>query len=269
MPERPNGAVSKTVVSRKGHRGFKSHSLRHAQGGQVPIGLGRRRRARVLVTAFLVPATVVAIVAGPGPAGAAKSDARADRAIQKQAVLKKADLPAGWTSSPRREAEPSTAPACTGIEQVNADLRPRATRSPDFSRSDTTLVNNSVVLLKSTKEAKRLLAVYRAPEAVACLEAVVVDAFSGPGLELLGVDVYPVATTPGGANEAAGFDMQVTVTATPAAGQPAQTLVLYWDLVVVRVGRALTNFAFLNPSRSLPEKDELVDVVVGRLQDAL
>ena len=29
MPERPNGAVSKTVVSREGHRGFKSHSLRH------------------------------------------------------------------------------------------------------------------------------------------------------------------------------------------------------------------------------------------------
>ena len=30
MPERPNGAVSKTVVSSNGHRGFKSHSLRHA-----------------------------------------------------------------------------------------------------------------------------------------------------------------------------------------------------------------------------------------------
>jgi hypothetical protein len=28
MPERPNGAVSKTVVSSNGHRGFKSHSLR-------------------------------------------------------------------------------------------------------------------------------------------------------------------------------------------------------------------------------------------------
>ena len=30
MPERPNGAVSKTAVSSNGHRGFKSHSLRHA-----------------------------------------------------------------------------------------------------------------------------------------------------------------------------------------------------------------------------------------------
>jgi hypothetical protein len=31
MPERPNGAVSKTAVSSNGHRGFKSHSLRHGQ----------------------------------------------------------------------------------------------------------------------------------------------------------------------------------------------------------------------------------------------
>src|SRR5260370_543655 len=30
MPERPNGAVSKTAVSSNGHRGFKSHSLRQA-----------------------------------------------------------------------------------------------------------------------------------------------------------------------------------------------------------------------------------------------
>ena len=28
MPERLNGAVSKTVVARKGYRGFESHSLR-------------------------------------------------------------------------------------------------------------------------------------------------------------------------------------------------------------------------------------------------
>gem|GEM_PF-3883600 len=36
MPERPNGAVSKTVVSSNGHRGFKSHSLRHEGGSRCP-----------------------------------------------------------------------------------------------------------------------------------------------------------------------------------------------------------------------------------------
>lgn len=41
MPERPNGAVSKTVVSRERHRGFKSHSLRSLDLTKAPLGIAR------------------------------------------------------------------------------------------------------------------------------------------------------------------------------------------------------------------------------------
>jgi hypothetical protein len=41
MPERPNGAVSKTAVSSNGHRGFKSHSLRHRNATTTNHGVDR------------------------------------------------------------------------------------------------------------------------------------------------------------------------------------------------------------------------------------
>ncbi len=61
----------------------------------------------------------------------------------------------------------------------------------------------------------------------------------------------------------------ITVTAPATAARPAQTAVIYQDILIVRVGRALANFGFLNPVKPLPEQGELVDAVVGRLQDAL
>src|SRR5262245_2232931 len=106
MPERPNGAVSKTVVSSNGHRGFKSHSLRHtSRAGRRHVTSATRvhRRRRGAWTISLA-ALVVALLA---PAAVAKTT-KADVAIQKQAVLRKTDLPAGWKSSP---GQPSSLPA--------------------------------------------------------------------------------------------------------------------------------------------------------------
>jgi len=98
---------------------------------------------------------------------------------------------------------------------------------------------------------------------------VVKSSFADPGISSLRVNVSPTTTTPQGADEAAGFDVQVTATNAATTGQPAQTIVLYYDIVFVRVGRALTNFAFLNPTKSLPEQGELVDAVISRLERAL
>jgi hypothetical protein len=83
------------------------------------------------------------------------------------------------------------------------------------------------------------------------------------------VYVTPDAEVPSGADDAAGFDLEITVTSAVVTGRPDVTAVIYEDVVVVRVGRALASFSFLNPQRSLPEQDELVDVVIGRLQASL
>jgi hypothetical protein len=65
-----------------------------------------------------------------------------------------------------------------------------------------------------------------------------------------------------------GFEIEITATTAPSAQQPAQTVVIVYDVLVARVGRALSNFEFMNPTNPLPDQGELVDAVVGRLEDA-
>jgi hypothetical protein len=65
-----------------------------------------------------------------------------------------------------------------------------------------------------------------------------------------------------------GFEVEITATTAPSAQQASQTVVIVYDVLVARVGRALTNFEFMNPTDPLPEQGELVDAVIGRLQDA-
>ncbi len=228
------------------------------------------------IAAFLFSMAGPSLLPGPaGPAGAATgagaiaAAASDDQAIEKQAVLKRSDLEAGWVATPRSQPEPSTDPACAGIETVNQTLRPRATQSPDFTKSELTMINNSVVVLKTAKEAKRALGPYRESRAAACIEGVVREAFSGPGIASLRVVVAPVTEVPAGADEAAGFTIQVYATTSLTTQQPSQSTVLVNDLLLARVGRAITSFAFLNQAKPLPQQYEAIDTVIGRLERAL
>jgi len=227
--------------------------------------MSRAKRRRSAALALGVALTMVAL------AGVAAAAASTANVIEKRAVLKRADFPAGWDSSARRAPEDSGIAVCAGLDDVNRALAPLSTRSPNFTRSDTdnVLVNNAVVVLKTTKEAKGYLDPYRDPDAVRCIETLTETSLTGGGFSGVRVYVTPSDDVPPGADDATGFDVQITVTSAATAGQPAQTAVLYQDLVIVRIGRALANFGFLNPGKSLPERGELVDTVVGRLQDAL
>lgn len=213
----------------------------------------------------------VGATAALGPVTAPAGAASGDNAIEKKAVLKKSDFPAGWDSSSRGAPTDSGLAICSGIDDVNAALAPISTRSPNFTKPDVdnVLANNAVVVLKSTKEAKGRLEPYRDDDAVRCLEVLTQTSLTDGGFASVNVYVTPSDDVPPGADDAAGFDIQITVTSVATAGRPSETAVLYQDLVIVRVGRALANFGFLNPGKSLPEQGELVDAVIGRLEDAL
>ena len=225
------------------------------------------RGLRIASVAVLV--AVSATVAAAAPARAASKPTKADLAIQKQTVLRKSDLPAGWKSSP--DEPPATlpeVPACVGLQTANDALDPLATNSPEFWKSDLTRASNAVVVLPNAKQAKGWLGPYRDPDASTCLEEVVKKAFTRTGIQGVRVYVAPIDDTPRGADDAAGFEIQITATTSPTPQQPSQTVVIVYDVLVARVGRALANFTFMNPTDPLPEQGELVDAVIGRLQDA-
>lgn len=218
---------------------------------------------RIGVAAMLIAATLIATF------GFAGAKSGADLSIQKEAVLKRSDLPHGWSSERRTDDDLPAIPACADLDSVNDALRTLSTKSRDFLESDTTRAANSVVVLKSSKLAKSYVEPYRAPDASACLEALMKTAFASPRIANARVYVTPSDDAPRGADEAAALEIQMTITTAATAQQPAETRVLYYDLLVARVGRALTNFTFLDEGRPLPDQGEFVDVVIGRLQGAL
>lgn len=227
-----------------------------------------KRRARRRLRHIAVSVVAAALLAATAPGAAA---APSDDAIERKAVLRTGDFPAGWAKTPRRAPTESGLDVCAGIDGVNAELAPRSARSPQFVRPDTAnvLATNAVVVLKSTKLARSYLEPYRDPDAVRCLEALTESSLTDAGFTAVGVYVTPAETVPSGADEAVAFGIEITVTTPATATRPPQTAVIYQDLLVVRVDRALANFGFLNPAQPLPEAGELVDAVVGRLEDAL
>jgi hypothetical protein len=207
-------------------------------------------------------------LAGVAPAFAQDKPSDADVAVQKQTVLRKSDLPNGWTWERRKQTDAPAIAACTGWRAASDYLRPIATQSPTFTRSEFTNASNSVVVLKKAKIAKQYLEIYRDPDMAMCLEAMMKEAYSIPTIASLRVYVTPTDTTPRGSDEAVGFQIEVTATTVPTVQRPAETAEINLDLLIARVGRALTNFTFTNLDKPLPEQGEFVDAVIGRLQDA-
>ncbi len=238
------------------------------ESGGPHVTSGSARGNRGLRLAWATVLAAVTVVGFAPVAGATSKPSKADVAVQKQTVLRRSDLPAGWKSSP--DESPSTLPglpACARLQQANDALDPIATNSPDFWKSDLTRADNAVVVLASSKQAKGWLGPYREPDAATCLEAVVKEAFM-TGYQAVRVYVAPIDDTPRGADDAVGFEVEITATSVPSAQEPAQTVVIVYDVLIARVGRALANFTFMNQTDPLPEQGELVDAVIGRLQDA-
>jgi len=209
----------------------------------------------LLVAAALVLAPLLN-VAAPAP--------RSTPAILRAGVIHPRDVPAGWTASLQDQtALPFAGVApCAAINAADATARRRAARaaSPRFTdpqSAGTTAADNTVDAFRSAPAAARDLAAYQAPDAAACLQAVLTQA-GGPGAT---VTVTPLASQLHGLGDAnAGYEGTIA-----GRGQQGQPIALVADLVAVRVGRAVVVFEFLNANRPIPEGPGIVDTVVGRL----
>jgi hypothetical protein len=200
-------------------------------------------------------ACAVLLVAAPVAA-----DEEEDQAIADDSVLTLADLPEGWEEGDADTDDPAEGevPECEAIERAvdRGDEVPNA-ESPDFDDSNdpngVTSVSNEVLVFPKAKAAKRYLRTFDA-DGEACLRGRgdLIPGALDVRVEELGVE-----------GSGAGYTVYITLESN------GEEFTLASDLVVVRVGRAITNFAAENLDEPLPEGPEILDTVIGRLQEAL
>jgi len=200
------------------------------------------------------------LVAAPTVGAAPTGD---DATVAKAALLTGTDFPAGegWGfTAPRSPAPPKQA-ACQPVEKAKAKYRRYRTRSPEFSRNGgEARADNTVYVLPSADDAKKLLAPYALPTEKTCLLQTTKQGLrdvQGAKVELRRVDTSDVGP---------GVGFSVTITAPNSSGG-TDTVVL--DAVAYRVGRVVAGFTFQSPDEPLDIQQNLVNASLGRIQQAL
>jgi hypothetical protein len=216
-----------------------------------------------LITVGVVAAALVALAGSP-----AVADDEEDEAIAEDAVLSIDDVPAGWEETPADDdTEETGLDECNAIDKVtkSATKQPRA-ESPNFIDPDDptgiTQVEGAVFVFSSTKGAKKYFKAWEADAAEACLIALgqqVVEQ-EAPGSEVavqnLGLE--------GIGDDAVGRSI---ILDDPEDESDENTI--YTDIFVARVGRAIVGVAAQDVGGSLPEGLDLLETVVGRIEEAL
>ena len=214
MPERPNGAVSKTAVPRKGHRGFKSHFLRHSKGHHMyRSNRGTRARGRTVLSALAV---VVLGVVVASPVGAAPA-----KVLQKAGVLRLTDFPADWKAEKSTSDAPPKLAGCAAIAKVGKTLRKTSTKSPDFTTGTLTRAHNSVVVVASPKVATTDFKPYEGNALTDCFKPAAEKAFRDPSIDSLVVTTPPSGLTAPGADQSVSTEIVIAATIAATASQPA------------------------------------------------
>jgi hypothetical protein len=218
------------------------------------------QRKRLLILA--VP--VAASLALAGPAAAAGSD----KAILKAGVIRKADVPADWTSK-RSNARSDALRGLKECKKINTAVaaakkdEPRA-RSREFADpvpEHATTAENAVYAFQNKKDAGKFVSAYKGAAAAACFQRLGTEvernrpAATPPS-------VGPITDLQGVGDEATGYEIAATYT------QNGGEATLYIDFIVVRVGRAVLGFAFTNVNGRITQGPDIVGAVVQRVAAA-
>jgi len=203
-----------------------------------------------------------------------------DKAIAQAGVLTLSDFPAGWTQRPQSggsgavEAKlVASIPACRPFVPLiaNAQTSARATSKSDFSDGVTT-VSNDVRVFPTVANALKSFDALASPALTPCfqrlLRAALKEQLVSQGqastIRITGVSVQHVNPSLGVGDAEGGFAATITV-----AGGGQQESV-YVEAITVRVGRALDNFSYQDPSGPVSDLvPSAVAASVTRLQAAL
>jgi hypothetical protein len=226
------------------------------------VGLVRRHAA----TLRRGSATLVVLVVVLWPSGvpAATPVSPSTATLLKAGLIVPRDVPSGWAST-----TPQKNPALLLINGIGPCVATRAALgaanrgasraySRKFVAPDQIGAAQDVVFVGHNDHATRsFAAAYDGPQGRACVQAVaerVAKQASGTAV------VSPLTDIAALGDQAFGYEFQIT-----APNHGALVTGVY-DLVVVRVGRAVSGFQFQNAIQGLPERLSIVKGVVTRLR---
>lgn len=226
-------------------------------------GLARHPARSIGRVASAVLAALV-VMGWPTGAGAATRPGASTSAILKAGTIVARDVPSAWTSlAAQKNAELLRVEGIGACASTRAALR-AANRgaSRAFSRKfvapDQIGAAQDVVFVgKAVAAAQTFATAYGGPEGQACVRAVVdkiAQRASGTAT------VTPLADVAGSGDEALGYQFLI------AAPNHGVTVTGVYDLVVVRIGRAVIGFQFQNAILALPDRPSIVNAVVTRLR---
>jgi hypothetical protein len=216
---------------------------------------------------------LVGLVAVVGSIGSAAADVSAknakDQALAQAGVITAADLPPSLSLQGAPQRDPGSK-AFKGISDCKAviastDAAKRSTTralSKDFSSASSgasaVLVNNTSYAFKDAGAATKFVAVRSTSTASSCLQKTLQKQLKGSGTTT--ANFGPITNLQNVGNQAVGYEGIID----QGQGQPQA----YLDLVVVRVGRSVTSYEFLNPTQSLPQAPGIVNAVINRVAAA-
>lgn len=205
--------------------------------------------------------SLVAIAVPVGSASVAGAASSKDQAILTAGVIGAGDVPATWQSAAQKDSgvkQYKGIAACKQAAAAEATARrgPRKL-SPQFVDPSTnnTLAENVAIVFKDAKTATRYLTTFEGSSTPACLGAVLQHQIGNQGQ----VGTFsPITSLQGVGDQSLGFAVPIQT----------QSGTLIADYVAVRVGRALLEFTFLNPSVQIAEGPQIVNAVVNRVAQA-
>ncbi len=216
--------------------------------------------------AVVAIAVVCCSAVAPTAAAALASGKRTtDTAIAEDAVLKAADLPAGWDATgPQPESTtPKSIASCAVVRRSRTTLhrQPHAL-SPELTNGDET-ASASVFVFPTVAGARRVVDAYRGDDAVDCVHELGIRA----ARRVAGVDHAEFEVAREELSEvgdaATVFDGHLTI-----AG-PDGTAESTVQAIVVRVGRAIVGFNFQTAAASPAVAPDAIGAVVSRLERTL
>jgi hypothetical protein len=201
--------------------------------------------------------------------GTGDADESDDQAIAEEAVLRLSDFEPGWRADePEPDDDDAGITECEGFESFDDDA-PSAD-SKTFVR-DQTEIESSVAVLTTEQESESFMRLLSEESTVECLRQAMQDAVDEgfqddadlqEQFDSVSTTVGPVSVGEYG-DDAAGYQIEATL-----EGEEL-TLDLYVDLLVVRQGRALALYSFVDVFTPFSgDRDPLVEAVVDRLAAA-